>query len=250
MLSLAEFQTSFANNLLSTELATMPERDTAAMTVYRNTTMKGLIDALAANYPTVFKLVGNEWFEAAAIRFIHDFPAATPVLAEYGKGFAEFLTRFAPANELPYLSDVAKLDGLWIESYFASDASTLQPSVLQALGEQLFNARLSLHPATRLCAVSHSAASIWLHNHTEDASTELQVDNENECALITRREHTVELVAFSALEHTFIISIAAGSTLGEAATTVLETDSQFPLAETLAKFIKAGCFADNQFRSW
>ena len=34
--------------------------------VYRNTVLKGCIDALQASYPTVCALVGEEWFRAAA----------------------------------------------------------------------------------------------------------------------------------------------------------------------------------------
>ena len=34
--------------------------------VYRNTVLKGCIDALQASYPTVCQLVGEDWFRAAA----------------------------------------------------------------------------------------------------------------------------------------------------------------------------------------
>lgn len=243
MLSLAEFQSSFANQLRSAELAAMSTRDTAAMMVYRNTVMKGLIDALAANYPTVLKLVGEEWFEAAAIRFIHDAPTDTPVLAEYGKGFVEFLEHFTPASDMPYLSSVAAIDWQWIKSYFAADAAALQPTTLQSLdAEQLLDTRLSLHPATRLCAVNHSAVTIWLHNRADDTASELHIKDINEYALITR-SHDVALHPFAVIEYEFVKDIDHGATLGEAAMMALAGDEQFPLPETLAKLINAGCFS-------
>ncbi|HVY23787.1 MAG TPA: DNA-binding domain-containing protein [Steroidobacteraceae bacterium] len=244
MPSLAEFQSAFADQLLSAHLATLSNRDMAAMTVYRNTVTKGFIDALAANYPTVLKLVGEEWFEAAALRFVRSAPATTPVLAEYGKGFAAFLEHFPPAKEIPYLCDVARIDWRWIESYTAPDAPALHAATLQALdGEQLLNTRLLLHPATRLCAVHHSALAIWSHNHASNVSPELIVSDTDEFGLITRR-HDIEVLPLSSIEHEFVAHIEQGATLGEAAMTALADDAQFPLAGTLAKLITAGCFAD------
>lgn len=250
MQSLAEFQASFTHQLRSAELTAMSSNNTAAMTVYCNTVMKGFIEALAANYPTVLKLVGEEWFEAAAIRFIHDAPADTPVLAEYGKGFVEFLEHFEPASDMPYLSSVASIDWQWIESYFAADASGLQPTTLQLLDtEQLLDTRLSLHPATRLCAVNHSAVTIWLHNHADDTASELHVKDTDEFALITRNIDVV-LQPLSVIEYEFVKDIDHGATLGEAAMMALADDENFPLSATLAKLINARCFSDNQFRSW
>ena len=242
---LAEFQDSFVTNLLSRELADMPARDSAAMAVYRNTVMKGLIDALAANYPTVFKLVGEEWFGAAASEFIRHNPPSTSILAEYGKEFVAFLSSFTPAVKLPYLSDVAHLDWLWIESCFAIDAPALRPSALQALqGEHLLNTRLQLHPATRLCTCKHSAVTIWLHNHEDTIRAELYIDDNDEEALITRTQNGIEVTRLCVIEHRFTSEIQNGATLGEAAISALSFDPQFPLAVTLAKLINVGCFAE------
>ena len=43
-----------------------------AFAVYRNTVMKGCIDALQANYPAVARLVGEEWFRAAAAIYVRE----------------------------------------------------------------------------------------------------------------------------------------------------------------------------------
>ena len=42
--------------------------------VYRNTVMKGCIDALQANYPTVLRMVGEEWFRAVAALHVRKRP--------------------------------------------------------------------------------------------------------------------------------------------------------------------------------
>ena len=95
--------------------------------------MKGCIDALQANYPSVARLVGDEWFRAAAAIFAREQLPAQATLLYYGEGFAEFLARFAPAAELPYLPGVARLDRCWTESHAAPDESALAPAALAGL---------------------------------------------------------------------------------------------------------------------
>lgn len=247
MHALAKFQSEFASNLLSQVLAAIPDRDNAALTVYRNTVMRGLIDALAANYPTIVKLVGEEWFGAAASEFIRHTPPASSILAEYGKEFATFLSDFPPAAQFPYLSDVAKIDWLWIESHFAADAPALPASALRALaGESLLKTRLQLHSAARLCACKHSAATIWLHNHADHAAAEeLHVADTDEEVLITRTPDGVDVLLLCFVEYQFVAAIQNGGTLGDAAMAALAHNPDFPLASTLAKLINAGCFTDS-----
>ena len=95
--------------------------------VYRNTVMKGCIDALQANYPAVARLVGEEWFRAAAAIYVRERCPREPTLLRYGAAFAEFLARFEPAAELPYLPGVARLDRFWTESHAAPDEEALDP---------------------------------------------------------------------------------------------------------------------------
>jgi len=217
----------------------------AAMNVYRNTIMGGLIDALAANYPTVMKLVGDEWFEAAASEYTRTQPPENPVLATYGTSFPAFLAKFPPALDLPYLSEVAEIDRLWMESYCAADAPVLPASILQGIsGDQLMSTRLQLHPATRSGAFKHSAVTIWLHNHQDQAS-ELSVDGSDEDALISRVQGNVLVTWLCLIEFRFLMEVQNGKTLGEAAMTALSINPEFPLAVTLSKLISAGCFTEN-----
>lgn len=67
---LADFQDRFAQALFGAEEDADPEVASLArqpgFAVYRNTVIKGRIDALQANYPSVTRLVGEAWFRAAA----------------------------------------------------------------------------------------------------------------------------------------------------------------------------------------
>ncbi|MEO7726906.1 MAG: DNA-binding domain-containing protein, partial [Burkholderiales bacterium] len=76
--TLSRFQDAFEYALLAPDAG--PDVEVAALTaqpafaVYRNTVMKGCIDALQANYPAVTRLVGDEWLRAAASVYVRQSP--------------------------------------------------------------------------------------------------------------------------------------------------------------------------------
>jgi len=93
--ALARFQDDFAHALLAPAgrlVTTIPPEMAAlaaqpAFAVYRNTVMKGCIDALQANYPAVTRLVGEEWLRAAAAIHVREALPADPTLLRYGTDF-------------------------------------------------------------------------------------------------------------------------------------------------------------------
>lgn len=97
----------------------------AGFGVYRNTVLKGCIDALCDNFPAVERLVGSDWLRAAAAIHAHETPPGDARLVFYGEHFADFLAAFEPARELPYLADVARLDRRWIEAFAAPQEAIL-----------------------------------------------------------------------------------------------------------------------------
>ena len=72
----------------------------------------------------------------------------------YGDDFPVFIGGFAPAADVPYLSDVARLERAWSEAYHALDACSLQTQVLsRASPAALLNKRVTLHPSVRIAAL-------------------------------------------------------------------------------------------------
>jgi putative DNA-binding protein len=80
------------------------------LSIYRNTSRIALTNALRLNFPAVHRLVGEDFFEAAADAFITREPPHTAWLDLYGESFPEFLRSFEPAAALLYLPDVARLE--------------------------------------------------------------------------------------------------------------------------------------------
>jgi hypothetical protein len=246
--ALARFQDAFARALLSPAAA--PAAGIAALTaqpafaVYRNTVMKGCVDALQANYPAVTRLVGEEWLRAAAAIYVREALPAEPTLLHYGSGFADFLARFAPAAELPYLPAVARLDRLWTEAHTAADADALDPDAIARLApETLGGATLYPHPATRWAWFADAPIyTIWSRNRSP-GTPDADMDWVPEGALLTRPRDGVEWRALDAAGCAFLDACAAGQPLAAAAQAALAALPDADLAQLMAGLLEAGAFS-------
>ena len=118
--------------------------------VYRNNVVVSLVEAVMDSYPAIAKLLGEDYFKAAARLFVAQHPPQSPVLIWYGADLAAFLESFPPLAAYGYLPDVARLEWAWLEAYHAADADILKPEHLASVPEdQLADLEVKLHPACR-----------------------------------------------------------------------------------------------------
>jgi hypothetical protein len=241
---LAELQSRFARALLE-----RGEREPHGLIranrfgVYRNNVFASLIGALRARYPVIERLVGEEFFQAAASRFIAANPPSTPVLIEFGGRFPAFLESFEPARGLPYLPDVARLEWLMHEAYHAADCEPLTAQRLALIPpEEAGGVSFELHPSAGLIASPYPIVSIWETNTFDSEVRAIGPGLGGEAALIIRPELEVRVLRLDPGEYAFAAALAQRATLGEAAAKAA-ANTGFTLAGTLAKLIASGAFA-------
>jgi hypothetical protein len=218
----------------------------AGLAVYRNTIARGTIDALAMSYPTVRRLVGEDWFEAAARAFIALRPPRERALIDYGGDFPDFLEGFAPAADLPYLAGVARIDRLWLEAHAAADAPAWTPAQAAALAPaDLFALRLRLHPSARIAWFEALAIpSLWRLSRPPAPEAEAAaLRAEPEGLLLVRPAGAVEALILDRAAFTLLEACRAGASLGEAAEAALDADPAIALPAVLLRLTKAGAFA-------
>lgn len=247
MTSLAAFQDAFCRALVHHDVATSPALAALAaqpgFAVYRNTTIKGCIDALQANFPAVARLTGEEWFRAAAREYVRDALPEEPSLLAYGASFPDFLASFPPAAELPYLADVARLDRAWTEAHVAADEPVLRADDLvgwapDALGRSV----LVPHAAARWhWSRELPAYSIWHANRAGDGGMD-DVAWQGEGALLTRREHAVESMGIGVAACRFLDACSEGRTIAQALAAALDADPEADLARLVTTLADAGAF--------
>lgn len=245
---LARFQDEFSRALLATDDAVSPAMAmlTAqpAFAVYRNTVMKGCIDALQANYPAINRLVGEEWLRAAAAVYARDALPGLPRLLDYGADFADFLARFEPAAELPYLPGVARLDRFWTEAHAAASAEILNPAAITQLAPGNFiNARLQPHAAARWTWFADAPIyTIWSRNRRDDVVPD-DIVWQAEGALLTRPLDTVQWRGLDRAGCAFLDACSAGATVADAAQAALEAQDDADLGRLMAGLLEAGAFS-------
>lgn len=245
---LADHQGGFAKALLDAQTAPPAgvfgpggTFDAKRFNVYRNNVMVGLVESLAATYPAVLRLVGDEFFRAAAGVFVRQSPPTSPVLMEYGADFADFLDNFEPARSVSYLSDVARLEWAWTCAYFASDAGVLTPAQLTELPPgQLGETGFVMHPATRIIRSRFPVVSLFKANRDGNGHLTGSLPAGGEDALVTRPDMDVQVTALAAGEAAFFNTLATGEPLGSAAENAQEEVDDFDLSGALAKLLQSG----------
>ena len=252
--NLHAFQDGFAAALLAPPDALPSSPQVAELVrqpgfaVYRNTVMRGCIDALQANYPAVSRLVGEEWFRAAAAIYVHGRLPIQPSLLAYGDRFAEFLAGFEPAQELPYLAGVARLDRFWTEAHVARDETAVTAAAIARLSEsQLAGTVLLPHASTRWAWFDEQPIyTIWSRNREQadcGQVSDAEIDWQAEGVLLVRPAGRVTWASLSGSGCAFMDRCADGDTLADAADAALRVDPKADLSRLMAQLLNAGTFS-------
>ena len=215
-----------------------------AFAVYRNTVVKGCIDALEANFPAVVRLVGAEWFHDAARAYALEHPPTEACLLRYGDAdFPGFLARIPTASELDYLEGVARLDVLWRASHAAADAPTLDPGALAQFAAQQLGAQvLHPHPCARWAwFADQPVATLWSRSRTRTQEGDA-LAWQGEGLLLLRPAGAVQWQPLSQAGCGFLDACAGGATVADAAAAALHTDPDTDLAALLGELLLAGAF--------
>ena len=212
--------------------------------VYRNTIMKGCIDALQANYPCIERLVGTEWLRAAAAVYVDRSLPVDSRLLGYGHDFADFIGAFEPAKELPYLANVARLDRLWTEAHIAADEPLLDAALIASLpAHKLENMALKPQAAARwVWFPDQPAYTIWRVNR-EQAPMPGELAWTGEGAMLVRVDGVVRWQALDAGACVFLDACARGVPLEDAVTCVLDVCPGTDVGPMLSGLLSAGTFS-------
>lgn len=249
---LHDLQKGLAGVALTNTLAPMLDSVEAApgskerrLGVYRSNTLNSLTDVLAAAYPVTERIVGTRFFRATAEAYISAHPPRQPVLYKYGDTFATFLSTFEPAQNLPYLPDVARLEWAHIESYFAADETPLDPQRLADVPPaQLGGVVFQMHPAVRLVSSAFPVFEIWAVNQPDQGTVPEMDFTAAEAGLVFRRDAAVTRRVTSPGTFAWLTALADGVCLGEATAHAAEADSRFDLQNALRQHLADGTFTD------
>jgi hypothetical protein len=213
----------------------------ARLSIYRNTFLGTLTNALRLSYPAVHRLVGAEFFESSARMFIEGQPPHSAYLDEYGPAFPEFLARVPAATSVPYLADVARLEWAVNCALHAPDAAPLDVRALSAVPEADHGRiRLVPHPSISLIQASYPADSIWRAVLGQDDAALSAVDlGDAPIGLLIQRLATgIDVRRLDESAWRCTSALCTGQTLQAA----LEVASNIDVSTVLAEHLVAGRF--------
>jgi uncharacterized protein (UPF0276 family) len=207
--------------------------------IYRGNLAAGWRRALASSHPVLRQLVGDAYFDALARAYGRAQPSRDPDLNRFGAGLAGFLESFAPAAGLPYLPDMARLEWLAHDSFYAPDAPSLPhpATALAGLDPDAFEAsRALLHPSLRLYASAWATPALW-RAHRPDGPAFPQALAQASHALVWRPRFAVALRDTGAAEHAALARLAAGADFGTALDAAFGVDEDFDVAAHLGRWL-------------
>jgi hypothetical protein len=214
--------------------------------VYRNNVTVGLVRAMHANFPSIVRLLGDEFFSAMAQIYVTAHPPISRLMSEYGAEFSGFLRSFGPVQPYPYLPDVARIEQAWREAFHEEDAPVLHAGDLANIApDDLPSLRLVTHPASRLIQSQWAAGSIFSANRSGEAVDKIEVAK-GEWVLVTRQKLDCEVRILDAAQGLFIEKLIRGQTLSAAVDAATATGEPFDLAGTVSGLIASSAFTSIQ----
>ena len=251
MLALRDLQVAFANHIRGEDQSRLEAAvvgDTipaaARLRVYRHHVEQSLAAALAATFPTVQAVVGEEFFRAMVRRYVIEHLPHQPVLTEYGAGFPEFIAGYEPAASLSYLADVARLDWVLNLAFHSPVGERLTAGDLSALpAEGIAGLSLTLAPGGAVFHSDYPIDRIWQISHPGTAGETIDLDAGGVNLLILRREDDAAFVGISDAEMAFLSAVERGSTLDSAAQAGFQIDGAFNPSTTFGRLLALQAFA-------
>jgi len=236
---LATFQRDFAAAILSgaeSEFDRWP-----GFAVYRNNSAMAAIEALAGAYPTVRKVLGEFGFRKLALDFFRSNPPHSPVLASYDDRFAAHADLQTLSARFPYLTDIARIDRMQIESHLAHDPpETPGLDIVKIADADWARITAVLHPATRFRWFATSAPIAWLALRRNAIDNVASPPRGASGILLTRPFGAVEAMAIDRVEYLLLDGLAHGGSVAEAATRAAEEQPEANIGAGFKRLLDSG----------
>ncbi len=218
------------NRAVPAFITSRANRHDKRFSVYRNNVIVNLIEVLERGFPLVQKIVGEEFFRAAAGVFVRLHPPKSPILSLFGEDLPTFLETFEPVQGLPYLADVARLEIGLRRSYHAADHIPAPPrALLELTPETVAEARLQIAPSFMLLRSRFPIYGIWLANTGGDMKPRPGAED----VAIIRKGFDPEPRLLGEGEYEFLQAIRDGAALGDAFERAIAISDGFGLDESL-----------------
>jgi hypothetical protein len=215
----------------------------ARLGIYRNNVMTRLTNTLNAAYPAVCELVDARFFAYAATEFVRQNLPESGCLSGYGADFPAFLAGFAPAADLHYLADVARLEWAIHEIRQSAVLPPVPIAALAAMRGDPAGFKVRIKPTVRFLASAFAIDRIWIAHQAESRRDGLQLDGAGVWLQVEATE-VLRIVQLAPSVWEFRARLAEGASLGSAVSQAFAISAGFEATSALAALFADELVAD------
>lgn len=166
-MNLSEYQSQFLGFLFGeTGSARLPNAD-----VYRFGVEAKAVRAIESGYPTVKALLGHTAFQGVVVDYLRTIKKQSGDWSDFGWGFPSWIISHRISDQVPYLSDVARLDD-YVNRAERMPFDEVNFESFSAIGEDLSGCTLILNRGIELFRSTYPVVSIWeAHKSAEPRDT-------------------------------------------------------------------------------
>jgi hypothetical protein len=250
MTSLHELQQRFIGGVLAREGADIAPlvsmsgpAPAVSLGIYRGNARHNFREALAAGFPVLAGLLGEQEFSQLCWSYQRSCPSPSGDLFHVGARLPAFLVARLDGTPRWHLAEVARLEWLIQECMAAPDddarfdldsLAAVPPSAHGAL-------RFRVRCDVRLLTSTAPVFDYW-RNHHAGASADMAPTGAAVPAqvLVRRADAGAELQRLSAADHRWLDLLTRGSTLGDALDAAAMEDPAFDAGVSLCRFVACG----------
>jgi hypothetical protein len=200
------------------------------LTIYAEAYFARISDSLAEDFSSVKRLVGEEGFLQLVSDYLKEYPSRFENLAEVGYAFSNFLSLHEVSEFIPYIADLANLEWLLIESFYAPDGELLNWETVREISPETWkNARFNLNPSVRLMHSSWSVDRFW-------SKEENQIQKQSRKIMIFRKEGNVAVSSILDFEFQALQKITSNHSLIEICMALEDTAEEISLEQIERRF--------------
>ena len=206
-------------------------RDASGFATHHNAAAIELLRAIAAVFPTIARMLGEDAFLEVAAQFVGQHAPTAPASTFYGDRFPDFLRRTGSSASAAYVADIAAIDAARAMARGTADGIAVPYAACDDLHSDR-SVHVILHPSMALLQSSFPAVTGWFVNQPRGDRWVRRWAPEDAMIACTRLDAEVWRLPSGGIA--CLSALRAGASLEDAARAGMAANAAFDLAEVLA----------------
>lgn len=216
-----------------------PLSNTARLEIYRHNISGGQIRALESTFPVIAAILGERSFAKLARDYAWSIGSPAADLNTLGHQLPTFiqttLGNLPAFAELPYLTDLAKLEWAWSQAHLAADDPVFDLQRFQSAAIDGRPLRFQASQAMTLLKSDFPILAIW-KDHRNGRPARTSTSHPSQCIVWRAADHTVHADPLDAEEAILLTQILSGDDLS----TIIEENPNIPIDGLLPNWVANG----------